>query len=272
MEWVCASGAPWTVVGAGANVLFPDAGLPGVVIKLRQGAFRAIRFTEQRCEVGAGVLVSELLRACLTHGLGGCEFLTGIPGTLGGVVAMNAGTREGEMADCLREVYCLDEEGRYRSLPRAEIPFSYRHSGLAGHVVVGALLELHPVDRATMMATISRLLQERRRVQDSTHPNVGCIFRNPPVGEHSAGRLIQLTGLKGFRVGGAEVSRRHANFLHNVGQATSQDVLEVIHHVQQRVWQEHGIWLETEVRIMGSDLDSTWTKARPLVPERETVQ
>ena len=243
---------PTRVLGAGFNVLVSESGLSGVVIRLKK--LRSIeRVAERAIAVEAGASHATLTRYCIENGLSGLEFGAGIPGTLGGWLAMNAGIGVREMKDVVRSIEILDREGNtHPPIPRTELAFHYRElEGLPeGAVLVGAELEVEPSDRETVQAEVDRLLAHRQSTQPIDIPSCGSVFRNPP--EDFAGRLIEAAGLKGAREGDAEISTVHANFIVNHGEATSTDVLRLIQRARTAVAEQTGIELETEVQLIGA--------------------
>jgi UDP-N-acetylmuramate dehydrogenase len=242
---------PLSVLGNGFNTLVRDGGVAGVVLRLQR--FRALRRGAQGDLLAeAGVTHATLTRHCVEHGLAGLEFGAGIPGTVGGWVAMNAGVPEREVKDVLRGVELAEGPGRLHCVPREAIPFRYRSAGLpAGAVVVAASFAVHPADRAAVAAEVERHLAKRSGTQPLDIPSCGSVFKNPP-GEF-AGRLIEQAGLKGARVGGAEISPVHANFIVNRGGARAADVLALIELARTRVRERTGVELEPEVRIVGRE-------------------
>jgi len=245
-------GAPVTVIGAGFNSLVDDDGLRGVVVQLKR--LRGLeRSDTTTLSVEAGVSHASLTRYCVEHGLAGLEFGAGIPGTVGGWIAMNAGIGSREVRDVVRGLAILTARGEARELDARELRFEYRAlRGLPpGCLVVAARLAVSPSTREAVRAEIERHLTQRRATQPLDVPSCGSVFKNPP-GDH-AGRLIEAAGLKGLRVGGAEVSPVHANFIANVGGATAADVLALIERVRSEVESAHGVRLETEVRTLGGD-------------------
>ncbi|MBY0401645.1 UDP-N-acetylmuramate dehydrogenase [Myxococcota bacterium] len=243
---------PVSVLGGGFNVLVREGGLRGVVLRLRK-----LRRIEQRgpdlVEVEAGASHATITRFCTQRGLAGLEFAAGIPGSLGGWLAMNAGIGVREMKDVVREIDVLDRKGQTTTtLPRAALDFRYRElAGLeAGSVIVAARLEVAPSTPARVAAEVDRLLEQRHRTQPIDQPSCGSVFRNPP-GDF-AGRLIEAAGLKGSRAGAAEISTVHANFIVNHGDATASDVLCLIERARDLVLARTGIRLETEVKILGA--------------------
>jgi UDP-N-acetylmuramate dehydrogenase len=200
--------------------------------------------------VGAGVRVPRLQRYCLGNRLGGLEFLVGIPGMLGGALAMNAGTKAGSIAEVLLWIEILDENNRRRHIPRSELSPRYRSLGLpTGWVILSGGLEVARCAKESYRDRLSAIMQERKKTQPLGWPSAGCIFKNPEG--FAAGALIEKSGLIGMRVGDAEVSLKHANWIVNRGRAKARDVLALIERIERRVEQDSGIRLEREIRIMG---------------------
>lgn len=247
-RWTAASGMPVFFLGAGSNVLISDRGVRGLVIHL-QGDFKRIAFEGTRVTAGAGAMMPQLAQQAASHGLSGVEALIGVPGTVGGGLVMNAGTREGWIGDVARSVDILDEAGEPRTLSAAELTFGYRSSNLAGAWVMGAVLELKPSDPATVKSKMQALLDYRAKTQPLATSNCGSVFKNPPQG--AAAQWIEKAGLKGFAIGGARVSERHANFIINERQAGAGDVWALIQHIQAAVRERFGVALEPEVKQVG---------------------
>ena len=232
----------------GTNLLVQDGGIRGIVLSL--GHLAAIEREETRLVFAeAGVRMPVLLGFAGHHGLSGLEWAAGIPGTVGGAVVMNAGTKLGVMQDCLDAIQMVDPEGRLVTYAAADVAFAYRSVSLPEGVVVGAWLRLTPASRETIESRTKSYLQYRKQSQPLSQPNAGSVFKNPRG--TTAGRLIEEAGLKGHRVGDAEVSTKHANFIVNLGQARSTDVLRLIETVQQAVFQRTGTMLELEWKVVG---------------------
>jgi UDP-N-acetylmuramate dehydrogenase len=238
---------PLLWLGLGSNLLVDDAGFPGTVI-LTQGALDTLeRRGNNRLYAQAGVSSAKLARFAARHDLTGIEFLAGIPGTLGGALVMNAGAWGGETWRFVRRVWTLDRQGQVRERDSAEYEPAYREvRGPANEWFLAAELELIPGDGAASLARIRALLDHRAATQPVGQPSCGSVFRNPP-GDHAA-RLIDSVGLKGARIGGAEVSEKHANFIINRGGATAADITHLINYVQETVERYTGIRLMPEVR------------------------
>ncbi len=247
-----ATDEPLYWVGLGSNLLVRDGGIPGTLVAPGGGLTGLRRLGETGIYAEAGVTSARLARFCAQAGLAGAEFLAGIPGTLGGALAMNAGAFGGETWDLVRRVCTLDRGGRLRWRPATAFVGGYRSvRGLKrDEWFVAAELALRPgADAAALQQRIRDLLATRGRHQPTGQPSCGSVFRNPP-GDY-AGRLIEAAGLKGHRIGGAHVSERHANFIVNSGHATAADIEQLILEIQQRVEQRFGIHLQPEVRILG---------------------
>ncbi len=241
-------GLPLAVLGGGANTLVADAGVRGVVLKLPQD-FPGEAAEGDRLVLCGGAPTSRLPARAHARGLTGAEFLGGIPGTLGGATAMNAGTRLGEMKDVVTRVELATAEGA-GFVPAAALGFAYRTCRLPpGAVVTRLEVRLHPGDVEAGRAAMREDQEKRRRTQPLDRPTFGSTFTNPP-GDY-AGRLIEAVGLKGHRVGNATWSSVHANFIVNLGGASAADVLALIRLARERVLEEFGIALETEVRFLG---------------------
>ncbi len=245
---------PVVWVGLGSNLLVRDGGFPGAVISL-QGALDGMRRLEgARVEAQAGASCARLARFCGREGLVGAEFLAGIPGTLGGALAMNAGAFGGETWPLVEEVTTLDRRGNLHCRPPGEYRVGYRQvEGPAEEWFVAAVLRLEPGDAEAAQARIRELLELRNRSQPIGRPSCGSVFRNPP-GEHAA-RLIEAAGLKGVARGAARVSGKHANFIINEGGATAAEIEGLMEEVRARVEERFAIRLEPEVRIIGEHAD-----------------
>jgi UDP-N-acetylmuramate dehydrogenase len=241
------AGLPVIVLG-GSNIIVRDGGIAGVVVKLSR--LNRIRFIGRDClEAEAGVLLPRLARAAARAGLSGLEFAIGIPGTVGGSIVMNAGTREGELAPRVEAVTMMRLDGELVTLERDTLHFRYRRAELPQGCVVSARFALKPAPAAEIETTMKRMLGVRTATQPLHSPSAGCVFKNPPG--DSAGRLIEAAGLKGYRIGDAQVSERHANFIINRGHARAHDILMLIRHVGRQVERQFGVTLELEVKIIG---------------------
>ncbi len=239
------------ILGAGSNILADDRGVDAVVVKLDAECFQKIRNDRGVVEAGAGKPLSQLLAYCARKGLSGAEFLAGIPGTVGGALAMNAGIsiNSGKLSigDLVERVLILDYNNELKVLERAKLKFGYRQSNLAKYVILGASLKLIPRDPEFVKKKLAGYLSLRKTAQDWAWPNAGCVFKNPENG--SAGKLIDSCGLKGRRIGGAQVSRKHANFILNVEHASSRDVLGLMREIKKTVKIKHKIILKPEIKV-----------------------
>lgn len=243
---ICASeNVAWTVIGLGSNLLVRDEGFNGLIVRLA-GDFTKVTVDGNRVRAGGAAPVVSLCREAAKHGLSGVEGLVGIPGTVGGAVRMNAGT-DVEIGDVVDRVEVVVAGEKLQTFTRPE--FAYRRSSLdRSAVVCAAEMVLTPGDTREVQAELRKRIDRRNATQPLELPNSGSIFRNPP-GDYAA-RLIETAGCKGWRVGAAEVSTKHANFIVNRGGATCADVLALIERVRGAVREKHGIELETEVHVL----------------------
>lgn len=236
-------------LGVGSNLLVRDGGLRGVVIAAAGSLRNLERADRYSVRAGCGVPCTQLARQCIRWGLGPSEFFAGIPGTVGGALAMNAGAHGGETWERVESVRTIDRAGEIHVRAPAEYTVGYRSvTGPPNEWFLGAVFRFDP-EAQPSMETLNAMLERRKATQPLGLPSCGSVFRNPP-GDHAA-RLIETAGLKGYRIGGAEVSPKHANFIINVDNATATDVEELIEHVRQTVIERHGIELRHEVRIVG---------------------
>ncbi|MFP3910568.1 MAG: UDP-N-acetylmuramate dehydrogenase [Desulfobacteraceae bacterium] len=242
---------PYWVIGKGSNILVKDEGVKGVVIRL-SGSLAGIQYGPERNTLmgGAGVSIQKLLLTCRDRGLGGLEFLSGIPGTLGGAVAMNAGAFGKEVGEWVEAIRVITPAGGLLEREKEDLQFSYRSLQLErGAIITFVRVELESVGREAVSERMAGYLRQKKGLQPLGYPSAGSVFKNP-VGDY-AGRLIEAAGLKGKRVAGAMISRRHANFIVNTGGATASDILALMNLVQQEVNRISGIQLEPEIRILG---------------------
>ena len=237
------------ILGAGTNVLAPDEGLKGLVICLKDAMDGMELLEGNRIRVMAGVTMTRAAIFAANRGLSGMEFAHGIPGTVGGGVYMNAGAYGGEICDICESVDVMDRQGNLVTLTNEQMEFSYRHSRLEaeGGIVVSAVFRLTPKETEEIKAKMKELQGKRSASQPLDLPSAGSAFKRP-VGGYAAA-LIDQAGLKGFRVGGAAISTKHAGFAVNLGDATAADVQELLRQVSDRVYENSGIHLEPEVRI-----------------------
>lgn len=238
------------ILGAGSNILAPDQGLDTVVIETRTNMNQAQRLEDGTITAQCGMTMARLATIAMEHGYTGLEFAHGIPGTVGGGVYMNAGAYGGEMQQVVTNVTAMDRKGHVLELPAEELRLSYRHSRFMEEdlVILSATVRLQKGEREEIRAKMAELMTRRRTSQPLEYPSAGSTFKRP-VGGYAAA-LIEASGLKGLRVGDAQVSEKHAGFVVNRGRATSHDVLELMKQVQEKVQADSGICLEPEVRIL----------------------
>lgn len=239
------------VFGAGSNVLPPDNGFRGAVIHLNSEAFRSIRVAGDAVICGAGVPNTLFIRFLVDNGFSGCEFLSGIPGNIGGTIAMNAGSHDQSVDAYLQQVTVVGYDGTVRVLKKEEVPFSYRSSGLSDCVIAEAVFTPPLGNRERSLEKLEEYRSYRAGTQDLQHASAGCMFKNPLKPGCFAGKLIDEAGLKGKRIGNAQVSEKHANFIINCGGATSADVRALIDEVRNAVKENSGVMLDIEVKILG---------------------
>ncbi len=243
---------PYFVLGNGSNILVSDSGFRGVVIRLK-GEFEKLNSKKDGLIIaGAGVSISRLLRYCVENGLGGLEFLAGIPGTVGGALFMNAGAFGGEIADKVAEVMIVNPSGDVILKERKELNFSYRKMHLnKGAVITTVSFSLEACNKEEIKNRISFYIQRKKQSQPVNCLSAGCVFKNPE-GDY-AGALIEKAGLKGKRIGDAIVSEIHANFIINKGNSSASDVMALINLIKNKVKAKDGIELEPEIQFLGFD-------------------
>jgi UDP-N-acetylmuramate dehydrogenase len=241
---------PLLWLGLGSNILIRDGGVDGAVL-VTQGALSGIaQIDAEHVRAEAGVSCAQIARYTARLGLRGLEFMAGIPGTVGGALCMNAGCYGGETWQHVYQVETIDRQGQRHIRPASDYQVSYRHAqGPQNEWFVAGYFKLQPGDKTQALNDIRELIEKRNAAQPTGLPNCGSTFRNPL--NHSAGRLIDAAGLKGFRVGGAYVSEKHANFLINDGSATAADIEILIQTITAKVEQQHGVLLHPEVCIIG---------------------
>lgn len=260
IAWARDENLAWMAIGDGTNLLVHDAGIRGLVIVTRRlcDSLSVRQVGRDRVEVqaGAGVRLQHLCRLAVAQHLAGLTFATGIPGTLGGAIRMNAGTGGGCIGDALRAVGVIDAAGNHHWLQRRDLVFGYRRLNRPAALSPGpwllaaARLDLMPADGGRLGALSRQVMDRRRASQPLDAASAGCFFKNPPCGP-GAGRLIDLAGLKGLNVGDAEVSRRHANFIVNNGRARAADVWALAQQVRAAVRDQFNVVLEPEVQLVG---------------------
>ncbi|HBE77321.1 MAG TPA: hypothetical protein DDW65_06005 [Firmicutes bacterium] len=242
----------WMVLGLGSNLLVRDKGIRGVGIRLA-GEFESCEINEGRVYAGAGMKLADLAKQTAGQGLSGLEFACGIPGTVGGAVYMNAGAYDGEMAGVLEKVQSFDADQGSVWYDQPDLNMGYRLSRFqkSSQVITAVCLDLKPTEKESAEAKIAQLTCQRESKQPLEMPSAGSVFRRPAG--YYVGPLIEQAGLKGFTIGGAQVSTKHAGFIVNVGGATSQDVLELIRYIQKDVKQKFEVELIPEIKIIGEE-------------------
>ncbi len=243
---------PVTLIGNGSNLLVRDKGIRGLVIQLGN-MFKDIEADDHVLVFGSGVSLALASRIAAEHALSGLEFAVGIPGSIGGAVFMNAGAYDGEMSNVVTSVRVMDYDGHVKELGAETLDFGYRHTALqdSGDIVLQVTCTLQDGNQDEIKAKMEDFNHRRRTKQPLEYPSAGSMFKRPPG--YFAGTLIDQTGLKGYTVGGAQVSTKHAGFVVNVGGATANDVLQLIADVQTKVQDAHGVHLEPEVLILGEE-------------------
>ena len=244
------AGEPYYIVGNGSNLLVGDGGIRGVVILTRDG-MDEISADGVRITAGAGALLSRTASLAASHALTGMEFAAGIPGCVGGAVVMNAGAYGGEMKDILKSVTVLTADGQEKELTPGELDMSYRHSSITEehYMVLGVTIALEAGSQEQIRAKMEELKEKRVEKQPLEYPSAGSTFKRPEG--YFAGKLIMDAGLRGFQVGGAAVSEKHCGFVINKEKATASDIYRLIQEVQQEVYRQFGVKLETEVKMVG---------------------
>jgi len=241
---------PFYVIGKGSNMLFSDEGYPGVIIEIGKGLEEIQIDDDGVVTAQAGITLSAMASSLAKESLSGFAFASGIPGTLGGGITMNAGAYGGEIKDCIQSARVLTAEGATQELSRDELELGYRTSIIQkeSYIVLDAVFQFERGDKEAIQKEMRDLNQRRREKQPLEFPSAGSTFKRPQG--YFAGKLIEDAGLRGYRVGGAQVSEKHCGFVINCGQATADDVKQVIHDVQQKVNEQFGVVLEPEVRII----------------------
>lgn len=250
LAWVRAKALPLFVMGRGSNLVVSDAGFPGAIVCLGAN-FAGVEWTETGATALAGTRLTEFVVQAVGRGLAGIEKLAGIPGTVGGAVSINAGAYGQEFGDRVARVRSATLAGEWRDRSREACAFAYRHSAFRdnGEIVVSATLELTPDDVDTLRTTVREIQKARTDKQPLDLPNAGSLFKRPPGGY--ASKMVEEAGLKGFRVGNAAISEKHAGFAVNLGGATATDVWNLSAEVIARVQASHGTTLEREVVFLG---------------------
>ncbi len=247
---------PFLLIGSGSNLLVLDKGVRRVVISLDYPCFKKVLCRDAIVEAGSGVLLSSLIRFSCQKGLSGTEFLSGIPGTVGGALVMNAGVSEKSsaqggktrsIADLVKDVTVMDRRGNVKTLQRKQISFGYRKSSLRQYIILSSRFRLIRESKRQIEERIKRYIGYRSSTQEACWRSAGCVFKNPA--NDSAGRLIDLCGLKGERIGDACISKAHANFIFNAGKAKAGDILKLMAFIRKKVKAKFGIELEPEIMI-----------------------
>ena len=247
---------PYFVIGRGSNLLIKDGGLKGIAIRLSLG-FKRIKLlnlsrNHTSVLVETGVSLKRLLKFCIGRGLSGLEFLSGIPGSMGGALAMNSGAQGRQMKDVTESLALITPQAEVIERSKEHLNFEYRKLHLpTGTIILKARILMKHRSQKIILGEVEKIKKWRRQTQPLNLPSAGSVFKNP-IGK-SAGQLIEQTGLKGFRVGNAEISEKHANFIVNLGGATAKDILSIMGIIQNRVYQKTGIRLEPEIKIAGEN-------------------
>ncbi len=245
---------PMFVIGNGSNVLSSDSGFNGILVHLGSEFFKKVRIEGTRISVAAGFGLPKLVRLACDNSLGGLESLVGIPGTVGGAVYMNAGGHKNpayrNIGELVTSVKVMEPDGKVKTLKKKDLSFGYRSSNLDRYIILECELELDRSDRANLISSCERFLRIKRDKQVLDSPSAGCMFKNPDNFQFTCGQMIDMLKLKGRRIGGAEVSQRHANFIINRGNATCDDVLQIADFIKSKVKESYGIDLEMEVKLI----------------------
>ncbi|KPK97998.1 MAG: hypothetical protein AMJ95_06365 [Omnitrophica WOR_2 bacterium SM23_72] len=245
--WARIHKIPLLVIGAGSNILASDKGIEACVVRLSRPFFKKMSLCPNGLDAGSGLSLAKLLGFARSRSLSGLEFLVGIPGTVGGALAMNAGAWGENLGNLVEKVKIMDYNGRIKVLGKKKIRFAYRKSSLASYIILSVRLKLHKKTRREISSRIKKYRKLRLKTQDQGAANAGCIFRNPAG--FTAGHLIEGCGLKGKRMGDAVVSKRHANFILNQNSARYQDVLNLMNLIRKKVRMRFHIHLEPEIKI-----------------------
>jgi UDP-N-acetylmuramate dehydrogenase len=250
LAWAEDNAVPSAPIGLGSNLLVADEGFPGLALRL-DGVLAAVKIGDGRLIAGGGVPLAVCLHRARAADLGGIEFVCAIPGTVGGGVWMNAGAYGSDIAAVLVQAHVVDGRSA-RWLTPEELGLRYRRSDLVrGQVVAGAEFRLEPKPEAEVKATVAEMQRKRKEAQPTNKRTFGSVFKNPDH-ELTAGRMLEACGLKGHRIGGAQISPKHANFIENAGGASSADALALIAEARRRALEQFGVRLEAEVQLLGS--------------------
>lgn len=246
------------ILGNGSNTLVSDYGIGGIVIDISKG-FSYISIDEKKIIAGAGTLLSKIASEACKNSLSGLEFAAGIPGSVGGAIYMNAGAYGGEIKDVITNVTYLDESGNLEKLAADKLDFGYRKSFFSGKkfVIIEAEFDLNKSNSIKIREKMNELNKKRAEKQPINMPSAGSVFKRPEG--HFAAALIEQAGLKGYSVGDAQVSDKHAGFIINKGKASAQDVIELVKYIQQKVFDKFSVMLEPEIKLIGRDEESKWS-------------
>lgn len=241
---------PFLIMGNGTNMLVSDHGISGAVIKLGN-KISSVEVVEDKVIAQCGAKLPEVVKVAAANSLSGLEFASGIPGSIGGAVAMNAGAYGYEMKDVIETVEVLDENLEYKALQNKEMEFGYRKSAVwkNNYIVLGCTFKLKKGNKSEIMALIEKYTKERQSKQPLDMPSAGSVFKRPEG--YYTGKLIEDAGLRGMSIGGAQVSEKHCGFIVNKGDATARDIYNLIKHIQKTIYERFGVKLETEVKIIG---------------------
>lgn len=266
LRFISKNKIPFFVIGGGSNLLIRDKGFNGIVLKLNSSFFNEVKLNRGYILAGSGIKLAKLIDFARKKSLGGCEFLSGIPGTVGGALAMNAGARINSIfnndyksiGELVKEVSVMNARGEIKTLRKKQLKFGYRSSNLAKYIILSAKLKLKPEKKIEVERNIKDFLGYKKDTQDPNWRNAGCVFKNPSTTSQdnsssrfvSAGYLIDSIGLKKYRVGGAVISGKHANFIINDKNARAQDVINLIKIVQKKIRDKFNINLELELKIV----------------------
>lgn len=248
LKWAKENKQPYFILGHGANILVSDKGFGGLVIK---NEMRRLEIRDEEVTAESGVLLANLIGQCAGQGLSGLEFLAGVPSTIGGAIYGNAGAPEKAIGDFVISVRVLDQELKIKELKQIECKFAYRQSIFQNseYIVLSAILKMEKGNTEKIIGSIKNLMLKKKETQDLEHPSAGCVFKNSDG--FSAGQLIDELGLKGKKIGQAQISERHANYIINLGGATADQVVQLISYIKQQVRDKKGVQLCEEIKYIG---------------------
>lgn len=249
-----ANNIPFFLIGGGSNLLVNDTGIQGIVVHLGSPEFKKAVVRGTSVTVGAGYNIAALVRLCCQEGLTGMESLVGIPGTVGGAIYMNAGGSANpifkNIGEHVASVKVMDDTGKVRTIKKDQIEFGYRKSSLEPYMILQVTFKLAKEDKSILSSSCSKFLNMKKQKQALDVPSAGCVFKNPEGFQFSCGQLIDMLGLKGHRIGGAEISLKHGNFIVNSNGATAKDVKDLIDFVKAKVKENYNIDLELEIKVI----------------------